>query len=88
MRNSKENGKWVKVPYYSVDDKFPIGHGEKSLIMLMTKMELTTDEMLAIRWHMGGFVGKDDYMALGKAYNECDLAVLLHVADLKATYIK
>ena len=40
-------------PYKSLR-KFPIGHGEKSVIMLLRLgLELTEDEMLAIRWHMG-----------------------------------
>lgn len=34
--------------------KFPLGHGEKSVIMLlMWGLELTTEEVMAIRWHMG-----------------------------------
>ena len=34
--------------------KFPIGHGEKSVIMLLRLgLALTEEEMLAIRWHMG-----------------------------------
>lgn len=33
---------------------FPIGHGEKSVIMLLRLgLDLTEEEMLAIRWHMG-----------------------------------
>lgn len=88
MRNAKnEQGKWVKVPYYTVDDKFPMGHGEKSVIMLMQLgFELTVDEMLAIRWHMGGFVPQEERMALSKAYEESNLALYLHLADMKATY--
>lgn len=36
---------------------FPMGHGEKSLIMLLynTSLELSDSEMLAIRWHMGAW---------------------------------
>ena len=35
-RNVKndETGKWEKVPYYAVEDKFPFGHGEKSVFLL------------------------------------------------------
>lgn len=87
MRNSKENGKWVKVPYYTVDDKLPLGHGEKSIIMIREFMELSVDEMLAIRWHMGGFVPKEEYLSIGKAYEQCPLALDLHFADMRATYL-
>ena len=34
--------------------RFPFGHGEKSVIMLLhLGLEMTENEMLAIRWHMG-----------------------------------
>ena len=33
-----------------------MGHGEKSLVMLLCSgLELYDDEMLAIRWHMGAW---------------------------------
>jgi len=89
-RNVKDEktGKWNSVPYYSVDDSFPLGHGEKSVIMLMDLMKLTAPEIMAIRWHMGGFEPKENYSALSKAYNEFPLAVYLQIADMKATYLK
>ena len=34
MRNAKIDGKWQKVPYYTVNDLMPLGHGEKSVILL------------------------------------------------------
>lgn len=87
-RNTKdENGKWIQVPYYEVDDQLPLGHGEKSIIMVREFMKLTVEEMVAIRWHMGGFVGKEEYMSIGKAYSDYPLAVWLSTADLKATYL-
>ena len=34
-RNAKnERGEWEKVPYYTIDDTIPYGHGEKSVMML------------------------------------------------------
>lgn len=89
MRNTKdENGKWVQVPYYTIDDKLPLGHGAKSIILISEYMKLTTDEMLAIMHHMGGFSPKEEYSTLSKAYAECPLALYLHIADMKATYLK
>ena len=38
---------------WSVDDKLPLGHGEKSLSILQDFIQLTEVEKLAIRWHMG-----------------------------------
>lgn len=35
---------------------FPMGHGEKSVILvLLSGLELTDAEMLAMRWHMGAW---------------------------------
>lgn len=88
MRNTKdEKGKWVKVPYYTVDDKLPFGHGEKSIIMILEEMKLTTEEMMAIRWHMGLSVPKEEYSTMSLAFNEYPLALHLHIADMKSTYI-
>lgn len=82
-----EQGKWESYDRYTVNDLFPVGHGEKSVIMLMKLMQLTDDEIIAIRWHMGGFKAQDEGFALNKAFETCPLAVHLHIADLKATYL-
>lgn len=90
MRNAKnEQGVWEKVPYYAVDDKLPYGHGEKSVYIISGFMKLAREEAMAIRWHMGGF---DDSVrggsyALSGAFEQYPLAVMLHVADLEATYL-
>lgn len=50
-------GVWEDVEGYKVSYKnFPMGHGEKSVIQILCAgLELTEDEMLAIRWHMGAW---------------------------------
>jgi len=90
-RNVKIDGIWKQVPMYTIDDKMPIGHGEKSVIILQSLTTLTADEIYAIRWHMGGF---DDAaksyagsMQLSAAMSKCPLLVLLHMADLSASYL-
>lgn len=88
-RNTKdENGKWITVPYYTVDDKHPFGHGEKSLIMLMgCGLEFNgIEEMMAIRWHMGRYVGDSQWNDLANAYIEYPMAMDLHYCDLCSTY--
>lgn len=87
-RNVKnKEGKWVQEPYYSVEDAEPLGHGEKSVILIQKFIKLTDEEIMAIRWHMGGFEAKDNYIYLSKAFNQSELALKLHIADLKATYL-
>ena len=90
-RNVKdENGKWITKEVYETDEQFPIGHGEKSCIILQWFLKkLTVDELLAIRFHMGGFdaSAKGGDSSISRAYTSCPLAVMLHMADLEATYL-
>ena len=86
-RNAKNSfGEWEKVPYYTVDDTIPYGHGEKSVMMLTEYIKLTNDEKYSIRWHMGFTEPKEVYTTLGEAFKKYPLALLLHEADLEATY--
>ena len=39
--------------FYERKDPFPIGHSEKSIIILQQYIKLTLEEMALIRWHMG-----------------------------------
>ena len=87
FRNSKneQTGKWEKVPYYTINDTLPYGHGEKSVYMISGFMRLTRDEAMAIRWHMG-FSGIEDKNMIGKALEMYPLAFALSVADMEASY--
>ena len=86
-RNAKnEFGEWVKVPYYTIEDTIPYGHGEKSVMMITEYMKLTVEEKYCIRWHMGFTEPKELYNTIGEAYKKFPLALLLHEADLEATY--
>lgn len=87
-RNAKnERGEWEKVPYYTVDDTIPYGHGEKSVMMISEYMKLTVEEKYAIRWHMGFTEPKELYSTIGQAYKKYPLALFLHEADLEASYL-
>ena len=86
-RNVNKNGKWTKEPYYMIDDLYPMGHGEKSLILAQKYINLSDEEMFAIRWHMGFSESKENYNYINKAFTKYPLALYLHIADLKATYI-
>ena len=86
-RNAKNDlGIWEKVPYYTVEDTIPYGHGEKSVMMITEYMKLTVEEKYCIRWHMGFTEPKESYNTLGQAFKKFPLALLLHEADLEATY--
>lgn len=81
----KEDGKEV----YSKNDPLPLGHGEKSVYKIMRHMFLAEEEALAIRWHMGAYdsAACADCREINKAFNQCRLAVMLHIADMMATYL-
>ena len=89
MRNVKEDGVWVQKPYYTVDDKLPYGHGEKSVYIISGFMKLTREEAMAINWHMGGFdtrVQGGSY-SISTAFYEFPTALIFHLSDLEATYL-
>ena len=87
FRNAKNAlGVWEKVPYYTIDDTIPYGHGEKSVMMITEYLKLTSEEKYAIRWHMGFTEPKELYTTLGAAYKKYPFALLMHEADLEATY--
>lgn len=89
FRNTKnESGQWVKVPYYEVDDHCPIGHGEKSVYLLMNHMKLTEEEAMSIRWHMGFNYAQNpgESQAVGLALGKYKLVLKLQFADTAAAF--
>lgn len=89
QKNVKTNYGWTTQWGYTIDDQYPIGHGEKSVILLQPYIKLTKDEILAIRWHMGGFDNafKGGEIAYSKAISVCKLLSLLEISDLLSTRI-
>ena len=92
FRNVKndETGQWYKKEVYEVDEKFPCGeHADKSIIIIQNFMRLEPEEILAIRAHMGGWdtAVKGGNAFVGKIFDRSKLAVLLHLADMEATYL-
>ncbi|MDR0404751.1 MAG: hydrolase [Oscillospiraceae bacterium] len=87
---NESTGMWEKQPFYMVDDKFPFGHGEKSVFLIERFMKLKPCEAMAIRWHMAGFddSAKGGSFAISLAYEKYPLAVKLAVSDLESTYIR
>ena len=56
-RTKNAIGVWEDTDGYKLTFKnFPFGHGEKSVVLaLLSGVDLTDEEMLAIRWHMGAW---------------------------------
>jgi len=82
--NITEKGNRSEPKPYKVDDKFPIGHGEKSVFYAMRYIPLTENEGVLMRWHMGAFDSswEDNVDRVGKL---CPAIYALHNADLEAS---
>lgn len=90
VKNVKCSYGWSTQTIYNVEDDLPLGHGEKSVIMLLSKgINLSKEEMLAIRWHMSGFDSavKGGDLSSSKANSMTKLLCLLQSADMISTYI-
>lgn len=84
------SGGWLPYTGYEINDTFPIGHGEKSVIMLQDiGLEMRMNEMLAIRFHMGywGDPGGDTTYSQRTATDMTPLVTLLQSADFTASTI-
>ena len=78
---------WVSVPGYSIEDKNPMGHGEKSVIMIMNFIKLVANETYGILFHMGFTLPKEEWNTLSAAIQKYPFALAVHEADLEATYL-
>lgn len=92
-RRKNAAGMWESYNGYGVDyGAFPVGHGEKSVIQLLRwGLEMTDDEIMAIRWHMSGFdlafQSPESRANYGAATDKCPLLAVLRAADGLASHI-
>lgn len=92
-KRKNQYGNWEDYDGYDVDySNFPMGHGEKSVIvLLLSGLEMTDEEMLAIRWHMTAwdlpFQSAELKNCLNTARNTCPLCSLIQSADTIAANI-
>lgn len=88
MRNKKIDGEWVQVPTYVYSDKaMCYGHGEGSAMMANSFIKLTANESHAIRWHMGAYVGQQDWNTYNRALKRFPVVLALHEADQEASVL-
>ncbi|MCD8089936.1 MAG: hypothetical protein LUD81_04835 [Clostridiales bacterium] len=69
------------------DSPLLTGHGEKSVIILQQYIKLTEEEIMCIRWHMGAFDDKENWVAYGRAVNKYPNVLYTHTADMMAAHI-
>lgn len=74
-------------PEWEIRDVFPIGHGEKSLVIAMSYIDVALIEQMMIRWHMGtfelgGVYTQKSWIAAQEMY---PAIVAAHTADFEAS---
>ena len=92
LSRKNADGYWEKYLGYQVDYStgLPLGHGEKSVIMLLSwGLELKPEEMMAIRWHMTArdlpMQSPEHKESLNAAKAKTPLVSLVQLADGFAT---
>lgn len=89
IQKKKQNAMGIWVPYdtYTVDySELPVGHGEKSVIILLRLgLKMTDSEIMAIRWHMSAwdlaFQSAEMKNNIGLAKDKCPLLAIVQAAD-------
>lgn len=71
---------------YKSDSLFP-GHGDKSIMKLASWMQLTEEEILCIRYHMGAYE-KDTWEYYDRAIKKYQTVLWTHQADMVASKVK
>ena len=88
LRNTKnEAGEWVKVPFYTIDELEPLGHADKSIMLIYEYgVTLTKIERACIRNHMG-FSEQENTNRVSSLFDRCPQALILYWADLQSAYV-
>lgn len=80
-----EHNEWRKMKVWVVQDQQPLGHGEKSAIIAARFLELTTDELVAIRYHMLAWdISESQKYTLRDAMEKYPLLKVVAIADQMA----
>ena len=63
------------------------GHGEKSVMLISQFFNLTEEEILCIRYHMGAFTDKEEWGFYTRAINKYPTVLWTHTADMIASHV-
>ena len=76
-----------RVVHYEYNNELLLsGHGAKSVLILSQFMQLTEEEMLCIRYHMGAYE-KDDWTGYDLAIKKYPTVLFTHTADMMASKV-
>lgn len=79
---NEDTGEWENNPNMLLS-----GHGEKSVMILSQLMDLTEEEVLCIRYHMGAYV-KEDWSGYDAAIKKYPNVLFTHTADMLASKLE
>ena len=68
-------------------DTLLTGHGDKSVMLISEHMQLTEEEVMCIRYHMGAFTDKEEWRYYTRAVNQYTNVLWTHQADIIASHI-
>jgi len=63
------------------------GHGDKSVIILLSMMNLTAEEIMCIRYHMGPYEGKEIWNSYNQAVGYHPNILYTHLSDMMTSQI-
>lgn len=72
---------------YEYNDGAAKGHGEKSIMLLQEFIDLTEEEILCIRWHMGAFDDKENWNSFSGSIHCYPNVLWTHQADMIAAHV-
>jgi len=81
----KLNNKWESYEGYKLTESV-YGHGESSVRMIEKYIQLTDEEAIAIKYHMGIFESNEKNV--WRAFNQYPIARLLHTCDMMSLCVE
>ena len=64
------------------------GHADKSIMLLSQFINLTEEELLCIRFHMGAYEGQEQWDNYDKAIRKYETVLFTHTADMYTSKVK
>lgn len=74
-------------PYVYNTNTLLKGHGDKSVMMIASHLQLTEEEVMCIRYHMGAFTDKEEWNDYTRAVHRYPNVLWTHHADMIASHI-
>lgn len=81
----REVDNWIEKEIWTIEDNLPLGHGEKSVMLLQSYIKLERVEIFLIRFHMGSFLDGENLKAYFQATEIEPRIVAMHTADYEAS---